>query len=182
MKELKVSIPKEYLLVVKADFKKYRSLGEKTFNQLNDEDFHYRNSENENSIAIIIQHLSGNMQSRFTNFLTTDGEKPARNRDLEFEEQKLSKEELLTKWNSGWEVLFNAVNKLRPDDLSKMVKIRNEPHSVIEALNRQLTHCSYHVGQIVFAAKQLKKSEWKTLSIPKGGTSDYNKEKFEENK
>lgn len=182
MKELIESIPKEYLLSVKENFKKIKSLGEKAFDQLNDEDFHYRNSEDENSIAIIVQHLSGNMHSRFTSFLTTDGEKPARNRDLEFEEQNLSKEELINKWNAGWEVLFSAVNKLRSDDLSKIIKIRNEPHSVIEALNRQLIHCAYHIGQIVFAAKQLKKSDWKTLSIPKSGSADFNKEKFSENK
>ncbi len=182
MKDLIGSIPKEYLLVIKEDFKKYKLLGDKTFEQLNDKDFHFRNSEDENSIAIIVQHLSGNMQSRFTNFLSTDGEKPARNRDLEFEEQNLSREKLINMWNSGWEVLLDAVNNLRPDDLSKTVKIRNEPHSVILALNRQLTHCAYHVGQIVFAAKQLKKSDWKTLSIPKGGSADFNKEKFGGNK
>lgn len=180
MKEILSSVSKEYLRVVKEDFKKYKSLGDKTFSQLNEEEFHFRSDEENNSIAIIIQHLSGNMHSRFSNFLSTDGEKTSRNRDSEFEEQNLSKDELLQKWNSGWEVMINALNSLRPDDLTKTVMIRNEPHSVIEALNRQVTHYAYHVGQIVLLAKQLKKSGWKTLSVPKGDSEKFNKEKFEQ--
>ncbi len=144
-------------------------LGDKTFNQIDNKDLHFKSDDEANSIAIIIQHLSGNMISRFTDFLTTDGEKSFRNRDSEFEDQNMTKEELIEKWEKGWGILFNAINNLNADDLIRTIKIRNEPHSIIQALNRQVTHCAYHVGQIVFIAKELKKSEWKTLSIPKKG-------------
>ena len=157
----------EYLKAIKEDFKKYKLLGDKTFNQIDNKDLHFKSDDEANSIAIIIQHLSGNMISRFTNFLTTDGEKSSRNRDSEFEDQNMTKEELIEKWEKGWSILFKAINNLNADDLIRTIKIRNEPHSVIQALNRQVTHCAYHVGQIVFIAKELKKSEWKTLSIPK---------------
>ena len=157
----------EYLKAIKEDFKKYKLLGDKTFNQIDNKDLHFKSDDEANSIAIIIQHLSGNMISRFTDFLTTDGEKSSRNRDSEFEDQNMTKEELIEKWEKGWSILFKAINNLNADDLIRTIKIRNEPHSVIQALNRQVTHCAYHVGQIVFIAKELKKSEWKTLSIPK---------------
>ena len=157
----------EYLNVIKEDLNNIKLLGDKTFLQLGDEDFHYRGDEESNSIAIIIQHLSGNMYSRFSDFLISDGEKQTRQRDLEFEDQNLSKDKLLEKWENGWKILFNALNRLKEDDLTKTIKIRNEPHSVIKALNRQATHYAYHVGQIVFIAKQIKKSDWKTLSIAK---------------
>ncbi len=167
MKEILGPVSKEYLRVIKDDFKKYKSLGDKTFVQLKDEDFHLRSDEDNNSIAIIIQHLSGNLRSRFVNFLAADGEKTSRDRDAEFEEQNLSRSDLLQEWDSGWEAAFAALNSLKPEDLNKTVMIRNEPHSVIEALNRLVTHCAYHVGQIVLIAKQIKKSDWKSLSIPK---------------
>ena len=157
----------EYLKAIKEDFKKYKLLGDKTFNQIDNKDLHFKSDGEANSIAIIIQHLSGNMISRFTDFLTTDGEKSSRNRDSEFEDQNMTKEELIEKWEKGWSILFKAINNLNADDLIRTIKIRNEPHSIIQALNRQVTHCAYHVGQIVFIAKELKKSEWKTLSIPK---------------
>ena len=157
----------EYLKAIKEDFKKYKLLGDKTFNQIDNKDLHFKSDDEANSIAIIIQHLSGNMISRFTDFLTTDGEKSSRNRDSEFKDQNMTKEELIEKWEKGWSILFKAINNLNADDLIRTIKIRNEPHSVIQALNRQVTHCAYHVGQIVFIAKELKKSEWKTLSIPK---------------
>ncbi len=176
-----INVHKEYLRVINEDFKKYKMLGDKTFVQLDDKDFHFKSNEEVNSIAIIIQHLSGNMFSRFTDFLTTDGEKPARLRDLEFEEQNLSKAELVGKWNNGWDVLFSVLNNLKEKDLTKYVKIRNERHSVIQALNRQATHYAYHIGQIVFIAKQIKKSDWQTLSIAKNKSNDFNKEMFSKN-
>jgi Protein of unknown function (DUF1572) len=172
------TVSEEYLKVIKEDFKKYKLLGDKTFIQINDKDFHFKSDEEANSIAVIIQHLSGNMSSRFTDFLTTDGEKPARQRDQEFEEQNLSKEKLIEKWENGWKIVFNTLNVLSENDLNKIVKIRNEPHSVIQALNRQVTHCAYHVGQIVLIAKQIKKSDWNTLSIAKKKSEDFNKEMF----
>jgi len=168
----------EYLKVIKEDFKKYKLLGDKTFAQIEDKDIHFESDDEANSIAVIIQHLSGNMSSRFTEFLTTDGEKPARNRDLEFEDQNMTKDDLIKKWESGWNILFNSINNLNADDLTKTIHIRNEPHSVIQALNRQVTHCAYHVGQIVLIAKQIKKSDWNTLSIAKKKSEEYNEKMF----
>ena len=167
MKELKNNVSSEYLRVVEEIFKRYKSLGDKTFEQLDDEDFYYRTDEDSNSISILIQHIGGNLKSRFTNFLTSDGEKPNRERDEEFEEQNLTREKLLKKWEDGWNIFFKTFESLKESDLTKVVTIRNEPHSVIEALDRASAHYAYHVGQIVMLAKEIKKSEWKTLSIPK---------------
>ena len=178
MKDIKKTAGEEYLNVIKKDFAKYKSLGDKTFEKLEDADFHYKISEEENSIAILIQHLCGNMFSRFTDFLTTDGEKPNRNRDTEFEERQLTREQLIKSWEDGWKVLNKAINSLSADDLICQVLIRNEPHSVIEALNRQATHYSYHIGQIILIAKQIKKENWKTLSVAKGKTKEFNRKMF----
>ncbi len=167
MKEIKNNVSSEYLRVVKVIFERYKSLGDKTFEQLNEKEFHYRTDEDSNSIAILVQHISGNLISRFTDFLSTDGEKPNRQRDLEFEELELSKNELIKKWENSWELFFNTLKSITENDLTKIVTIRNEPHSVIEALDRAAAHYAYHVGQIIVIAKQLKKSDWKTLSIPK---------------
>lgn len=169
------NVAEEYLRDIKVSFEKYKSMGDKTFEQLNEEDFHLRIDDSSNSIAIIIQHIGGNLISRFTDFLTSDGEKPTRFRDTEFEEQSLSKTELLKKWNDGWNILLSTLVNLNASDLLKIVYIRKQPHTVIEALNRSLTHISYHVGQIVFMAKHIKKNDWKTLSIPKGKSEEYNK-------
>lgn len=171
MKELKDNVSAEYIRVIRVIFERYKSLGDKTFEQLEDKDFYYRTDEDSNSIAILIQHIGGNLISRFTDFLTTDGDKPNRNRDMEFEELNLSRPELLKKWEDGWQKLFFALNNLTEEDLMKTVTIRGEQHSVIEALGRAVTHCAYHVGQIILLAKQLKKSDWKTLSIPKKNKS-----------
>ena len=167
MKEIKNNVSSEYLRVVKVIFERYKSLGDKTFEQLNEKEFHYRTDEDSNSIAILVQHISGNLISRFTDFLSTDGEKPNRQRDLEFEELELSKNELIKKWEKAWTLFFSTLNAITENDLTKIVTIRNEPHSVIEALDRAAAHYAYHVGQIIVIAKQLKKSDWKTLSIPK---------------
>ena len=131
-----------------------------------------------NSIAVIIQHVSGNLLSRFTDFLTSDGEKPTRNRDIEFEEQQLSQTELIQKWNSSWKILSDTLNNLTDGDLLNTIYIRNEAHSVIDALNRSLTHTAYHIGQIVYLAKHIKKDSWKTLSIPKQKSGEFNKSRF----
>lgn len=167
MKEIKNNIPQEYLRVINEIFKRNKSLGDKTFEQLDDKDFYYRTDEDSNSIAILVQHISGNLVSRFTDFLTTDGDKPNRNRDMEFEELNIPKAELFRRWEEGWQKLNETLNSLTGDDLLKIVTIRNEPHSVIESLDKAAAHYAYHVGQIVLLAKQIKKSEWKTLSIPK---------------
>ena len=131
-----------------------------------------------NSVATIVKHLSGNMLSRWTDFMTTDGEKESRNRDQEFECDFNTKIELLTVWNNGWDCLFDAINPLTIDDLNTEIYIRNMGHSVTEAINRQLAHYSYHVGQIVFLGKMIQSSNWESLSIPKGKSTNYNKDKF----
>ena len=148
-------------------FGKYKAMGDKTFVQLSEDDFHFFLDEDSNSISLIVQHISGNLISRFTDFLTADGEKPNRDRDSEFEEQNLSKTELIERWSSAWKILMDTVINLNDEDLLKTVYIRKEPLLVMEALNRSLTHTAYHIGQIVFLAKHLKKNDWKTLSIPK---------------
>ena len=168
----------EYLDTIKEDFKKYKKIAEDTLSQLNEDEIHYRSGEDSNSISILIQHVSGNLVSRFSDFLTADGEKEWRKRDTEFEEQNLSKEKLIEKWNSGWKILFDQLDKLSPEDLTKSILIRNEPHSVIKALNRQAVHYAYHVGQIVFIAKEIKKESWKTLSVAKGKSEEFNRKMF----
>ncbi len=160
----------------------YKTLGEKAMDQLEPEQLFYSINEDTNSISVIVNHLHGNMLSRWTDFLTTDGEKEWRNRDAEFENSLTDKATLLKKWNEGWECLFNALNELKPEQLSQIIYIRNEGHTVTEAINRQLAHYPYHVGQIVFYAKQLKKTDWNSLSIPKHKSTDYNAGKFSKEK
>ena len=152
----------------------YKELGDKTFEQLNEAGFHYQPNAESNSIAMIIQHMAGNMLSRFTNFLTEDGEKTWRNRDMEFEEQQLTREQLLIKWNEGWDCYLSVIKSLREDDLLKTITIRSEELTVTDALNRQLAHYPYHVGQIVYIGRMIKKEEWKTLSIAKGKSDEFN--------
>jgi len=172
----------QYLESAKKQFLYYKTLGEKAIDQLEEQQLFSRANDDTNSISQIVKHLSGNMLSRWTDFLTSDGEKEWRNRDEEFVDTYHSKEELLQNWTKGWDCLFEAVNKLKPDDLSKIIYIRNEGHSVVEAINRQLAHYPYHIGQIVFYAKLLKKSEWDTLSIARNKSGDYNSEKFSKEK
>lgn len=164
-------------------FQYYKQLGEQTFEQLTEEDLFWQYNENSNSIAIIVNHLSGNMLSRWTDFLTTDGEKEWRNRDEEFEDTIKTKEQFLEKWEKGWKCLFVALSQIKTDeDLQQIIYIRNEGHTVIEAINRQLAHYPYHVGQIVFIGKLLKDNKWNSLSIPKNKSSDYNQTKFSSDK
>ena len=160
----------------------YKSLGDKTFEQLPDDKLFWQYNEQSNSIAIIVKHLHGNMLSRWTDFLTSDGEKTWRKRDAEFDNDIKSKEELLTKWNEGWACLLNALEALNQDDLNKTVYIRNMGHSVVEAINRQLAHYSSHVGQIMFLGKMIAGNNWQSLSITKGNSEKYNQEKFSETK
>jgi hypothetical protein len=154
-------------------FKAYKDLGDKTFEQLEDKDFFFKPSTESNNIAVIVQHLFGNMLSRWTNFLTEDGEKEWRKRDAEFEITELSKQDVLSFWNEGWECLFNAMKSLTEEDLLKTVTIRTEPLFVYDAILRQLAHYPYHVGQIVYLGRLLKNEEWKSLSIPKGQSNQY---------
>lgn len=172
----------QFLESAKKQFLYYKMLGEKAIGQLEDEQLFISLNEDTNSIAQIVKHLSGNMLSRWTDFLTSDGEKESRNRDDEFVDTYKSKAELLENWNKGWDCLFNAINPLKPEQLSDIIYIRNEGHSVVEAINRQLAHYPYHIGQIVFYAKLLKKTEWESLSIPKNKSGDYNSEKFSREK
>ena len=163
-------------------FRYYKGLGEKAIEQLTDEQVLAKPNEASNSIALIIHHLSGNMTSRFTDFLTADGEKPWRNRESEFEETFADKKAMMDVWEKGWVCLFNAIDALQPDDLSRIIYIRNEGQSVLEALQRQLAHYPHHIGQILYQAKILKGNDFKSLSIPKGGSADFNKEKFSQEK
>lgn len=158
---------KEYLKTVKEVFAGQKALAEKAFAQLKEKDFFYKPDSESNSIALIIKHMSGNMLSRWTDFLTTDGEKPNRNRDNEFIDDKCSQIELMQNWERGWSVLFNTLNDLSQKDLLKKVYIRGEEHTVIKAINRQVSHYAYHVGQMVYIAKHLRTIEWQSLSIPK---------------
>ena len=171
-----------YLESVKKQFLYYKMLGEKAMEQLEAEQLFVAVNEDTNSIAVIVKHLSGNMLSRWTDFLTSDGEKEIRNRDGEFENDLATKEDVLKVWNEGWNCLLEALDSLQPEQLSDIIYIRNEGHTVIEAINRQLAHYPYHIGQIVFYAKQLKKSDWNSLSIPKNKSNTYNANKFAQEK
>jgi len=167
-----------YLESVKKQFLYYKTLAEKAIDQVEPEQLFAAVNEDTNSIATIIKHISGNMLSRWTDFLTSDGEKEWRSRDAEFENDLQSKEAVLEVWNKGWTVFLDTLNSLKPEQLSDIIYIRNEGHTVIEAINRQLAHYPYHVGQIVFYAKQLKNSSWDSLSIPRNNSGNYNAEKF----
>lgn len=182
-----MEINNNYLESVKKQFLYYKTLGEKSFDQLEPEQLFVAVNDDTNSIATIVQHLSGNMLSRWTDFLTTDGEKEWRNRDSEFDSHlhgndTKAKEELLEIWNKGWNCFFEALDSLQPEQLSTIIYIRNEGHTILEAINRQLAHYPYHIGQIVFYAKMLKKTEWNSLSIPKNKSNSYNDGKFAQEK
>jgi hypothetical protein len=167
-----------YLESTKKQFEYYKLLGDKTIEQVPEEKLFWQYNDESNSIAIIVKHLSGNMLSRWTDFLTTDGEKEWRHRDAEFENDITTKSELIQKWNAGWNCLFEALHSLQEEDFSKTIYIRNQGHSVTEAINRQLAHYPYHVGQMVFIGKMLCNEKWISLSIPKGNSKKYNAEKF----
>lgn len=168
------SVGQLFLQSANKRFREYKTLSDKTLAQLSDAQLHAQPNPTSNSIAIIMQHLSGNMQSRWTNFLTEDGEKPTRNRDAEFEPMSQSKETLLQLWEAGWNILVDTFNTLTEADLLKTITIRTQPLNVVDAINRQLTHVSYHVGQMVFLGKWLLQENWQTLSIPKGASQQFN--------
>ncbi|WP_449540292.1 DUF1572 domain-containing protein [Ferdinandcohnia sp. Marseille-Q9671] len=177
-----MTIGNEYLKVVQERFRSVKELGDKTIQQLSDEDIHWAFNTSSNSIAIIVKHVSGNMISRWTDFLTTDGEKKDRNRDQEFENTISSKEEMISIWERGWETLFHAINHLKEEDLGKTITIRGESHSVIDAIERQIAHYAYHVGQIVYVGKQRKDLEWESLSIPIGKSDEYVRKMLEKHR
>src|SRR5258705_6217391 len=167
-------IGEEFLNTVIARVKYYKQLGEKTFEQLEEKDFHWQPSSESNTIAVIIQHLTGNMLSRWTNFLTEDGEKEWRQRDDEFEIHSYNKQQLMDLWEKGWACFLNAIEPLEESDLLKTIYIRKEPLSVIDAINRQLAHYPYHIGQIIYIGKIIKNQGWKNLSIAKKQSQLYN--------
>ena len=170
---------KNYLELCKNVFAQYKALGEKAMAQLNEDQLNWAPSTESNSIVLIVKHLYGNMLSRWTDFLTTDGEKEWRNRDNEFiSEKSVNWEELNWMWEDGWALMFRTLNSLTDADLDKKVKIRGEEHSVLEALQRQTAHYSYHVGQIVYIAKACKDGDWESLSIPKNKSKEFNEKMF----
>lgn len=173
---------KGYLKSSIKQFEYYKMLGDKTFEQLNNTDVHWQYNTESNSIAITVKHIVGNMLSRWTNFLNEDGEKEWRKRDTEFEDSYTTKEDMVEAWEKGWLCLFNAITPLTENDLEHIIYIRNQGHTVTEAINRQLSHYAYHIGQIVFVAKMLKGKNWQSLSIPKGISKIYNANKFSKNK
>ncbi|MFZ1808023.1 MAG: DUF1572 family protein [Cyclobacteriaceae bacterium] len=159
-------------------FNYYKGLGDKTFDQLSSEQVKWRPNEASNSIALIVHHLSGNMLSRWTDFLDSDGEKPWRDREAEFEVSYKDKQSMIAAWNEGWSCLLTTLEGLKPDDLEKIIYIRNEGQTVVEAIHRQLAHYASHVGQIMYVGKQIKGENWVSLSISKGGSKDFNADKF----
>ncbi|HEY0434487.1 MAG TPA: DinB family protein [Chitinophagaceae bacterium] len=169
-----MDIGQEYIHTAVRRLKYYKELGERSFAQLQDEEFHFQPSSESNSIAVIIQHLSGNMLSRWTNFLTEDGEKSWRRRDDEFEVHDYSKEQLIETWDRGWECFLDTLEELRPSDLLRKIHIREEEMTAIDAINRQIAHYCYHIGQIVYVGRLIKNEDWQNLSIPKGGSQQYN--------
>ncbi len=167
-----------FLHSARKQFDYYKTLGEKTFAQLPDEALFHQPSPQSNSIATIVKHLWGNMRSRWTDFLHTDGEKPWRLREAEFDNDISSRADMMRLWQEGWDCLFAALDTLTEADLERIVYIRNEPHTVIDAIHRQLAHYPHHVGQIVCFGKMFLDTSWQSLSIPRGGTAAFNAAKF----
>lgn len=167
-----------YIKSARYEFQRYKTLGDKTFDQLGEEDIHWVHNTHDNSMAIIVKHMVGNMLSRWTNFLTEDGEKSWRNRETEFENPYTTKAEMIQAWQKGWQCLFEALESIDAGNFNSKIKIRNESHTVFEAVNRQLAHYANHVGQIVYIGKMIKGKEWVSLSIPKGGSAAFNQKKF----
>jgi hypothetical protein len=169
-----------YLEEARRQFRGHKRLGEGAMAQLRDEELFVMLDKEANSIAILVKHLAGNMRSRFTDFLSSDGEKPDRNRYQEFELTKnATRADLMRCWEEGWACVFAAIDSLKPQDVTRTVFIREEPHSVLQAINRQIAHYAYHCGQIVFLAKHLRSSEWKSLSVPRGMSEEFNRRMME---
>jgi hypothetical protein len=174
-KELASDIAAHYLEEIQRQFRGYKRMGEGAIAQLKDEELFVAIDKEANSVAIVVKHLAGNMRSRFTDFLTTDGEKPDRHRDQEFElNESSTRDEVMRWWEAGWDCVFGALETVKPDRLMATVTIRNESHTVLQATNRQLAHYAYHVGQIVFLAKHFRSTDWKSLSVPRGESEQFN--------
>ena len=170
-----------YLNDIRRTYRNYRKLAESAIAQINDEQLHATLDTEDNSIAVVMQHVAGNLRSRFRDFLTSDGEKPDRNRDAEFEPRPSSERAgLMSEWNAAWDIVLGELDRLTPEDLQRTVHIRREPFAVVEALNRSVTHTAYHVGQIVFLAKHLSGANWKSLSIPKGRSAEHSTGTFKQ--
>jgi len=172
---LNTSIAELHLVEALATFRSQKDLADRAIKQLEDQHLHQALDSNTNNIAVIMKHMAGNMRSRWTDLLTNDGEKPWRDRDGEFIDDFTSAQQLRDCWEQGWDCLFAALSALGPDDLDKTIHIRGEPHTVIKAIDRQLSHYGYHVGQIVLIARILAKDRWTTLTIPRGQSAQYNK-------
>ncbi len=162
-----------YLEEIQRQLRGHKRLAESAITQLNDEELFRVIDPESNSVAVIMKHMGGNLYSRFRDFLTSDGEKPDRHRDTEFEVQATTRQQITEVWERGWKTAFDNIAALRPEDLSRTVTIRNEPHTVVQACNRALAHMAQHTGQIVFLAKHLKSKDWKTLSIPRGQSQNF---------
>jgi hypothetical protein len=168
-------IPQHYLDEIKRQMHGHKRMAENAIAQLKDEDLLVTIDPESNSIAILVKHIAGNMRSRFTDFLTSDGEKPDRQRDTEFEvSSATTRAEIMRRWEEGWNIVFHTLESLNPEDLTRAIAIRAEPHTVLQALNRAMAHYAQHIGQIVFLAKHLRSSEWKTLSVPRGKSEEVN--------
>lgn len=168
-------IAKDYLADAQEGFRGYKKLAENAIEQITDEEFFRAIDAKSNSIAAIVKHIGGNLRSRWSDFLISDGEKPDRNRDSEFVTENDTKESLIQFWESGWQTLFATLETLEPDDLAKTVKIRGENHTVVKAINRAMLHTASHVGQIVLLAKHFRSSDWQTLSVPRNRSQEFNK-------
>ena len=169
------AIVQNYLDDSRSAMRAYKKLAEKAIAQLKDDEFFVTLDEEANSVAVVMKHMAGNMISRWTDFLTSDGEKPDRNRDMEFViESHTTKDDVIAYWERGWKCVFDALAPLRPEDCEKTVLIRGEKHTIVQAINRQLMHYAYHIGQIVFLAKHFRSAEWASLSIPRNRSSAFN--------
>src|SRR5689334_14301118 len=176
----KANLAAHYLDEARRQLRGHKRLAEGALAQLKDEEFFLALDQEANSVAVIIKHIAGNMRSRFRDFLTTDGEKTDRHRDQEFEiTDNTSRADVMQWWEAGWAIVFSAIDALTPADVLRTVTIRHEPHTVLQAINRQIAHYAYHIGQIVFLAKHFRESEWKSLSIPRGKSEEVNRQ-FEE--
>src|SRR5512146_2189188 len=170
-----MALHEQYLDEIRRQMRGYKRMGEGALNQLQGDEFFRALDPESNSVAVLVKHIAGNMRSRFTDFLTSDGEKPDRHRDQEFDlSSSTTPQEVLRWWEQGWSIVLDTIGSLKPEDLERTVTIRDEPHTVLQALNRALAHYAAHVGQIVFLAKHLRASEWKTLSIPRGKSEEFN--------
>nr|WP_174616059.1 DUF1572 family protein [Virgibacillus ihumii] len=168
-----MKLEKMYLQVIRSRFTDMKKQGDKTINRLSDEEIHWTYNDVSNSVAVLVKHLNGNMVSRWTGLLNSDGEKGYRNREQEFEDDNTSKQEIVYAWEKGWETFFGTLDSLKEDDLLKNIYIRGEKHTVLEAIERQMAHYASHVGQIIYIGKQLKGDDWESLSIPKGESQRY---------